>query len=124
NALTTERAAHGNAPASPSSQPVLMTKAMFAPHLHTTFAIKTEDAQTVGVELVELHDRATAHKGAAQAERECFALTFRAPAHRALKQNTYRIEHRALGQFDLFVAPMKSARHGQVYEAIINHARA
>ncbi|HEX8179656.1 MAG TPA: hypothetical protein VF525_08965 [Pyrinomonadaceae bacterium] len=119
--MTTERAAHGNAPASPSGQPILMTKAMFAPHLHTTFVIKTEDAQTVPVELVELHDHATAHKAAAH---ECFALTFRAPAHRTLKQNTYRIEHRALGQFDLFVAPMRSAHHGQVYEAIINHARA
>jgi hypothetical protein len=52
-----------------------------------------------------------------------FKLVFRAPAQRALRQGTYRIEQRALGEFDLFLAPHRSAAHGQVYESIINHAR-
>ena len=127
NVLAAARGARNNAAApQPDSAPALMSKAMFAAHLNTTFLIRPHNAQAVRVKLVELEDCGPApqQQGAAHAGAECFALAFSAPAQRALKQSTYRIEHHALGQFDLFIAPMKSAKHGQIYEAIINHARA
>ncbi len=60
---------------------------------------------------------------AARAGQECFALAFRPRTRQALKQNTYSLEHRVLGRFDLFITSVKSTKHGQVYQAIINHVR-
>jgi hypothetical protein len=124
NALAAERrAGDSGLPGQPSAMSALMNKAMFAAHLHTVFHVQSRAGQTVPLELVEL----TEHKSAQQTARagqECFALAFRARGRQALKQSTYRIQHRALGQFDLFITPIKSEKYGQVYEAIINHVRA
>ena len=125
NALAAvRRADHNGLPGQPSDTPALMSKAMFAAHLNTVFRVRLNDRQEVPVELIELHDCGPAQQPAAHAGRECFALAFRARTPRLLKQNTYRLEHRALGQFDLFIAPVKSKKYGQVYEAVINHMRA
>ena len=126
SALAAERrAGHNNSTGQPSDTPALMSKAMFAAHLNTVFLIRLNERQTVPVELIELHDCGPAQQQTnARAGQECFALAFRARNQRALKQSTYQLEHSALGRFDLFIAPVKSKKHGQVYEAIINHARA
>jgi Domain of unknown function (DUF6916)/TAT (twin-arginine translocation) pathway signal sequence len=111
--------------AGPSGQPVLMSKAMFAAHLNTVFLIRPDGGREIPVDLIQLRDCGSAaqQKAAARAGQECFALTFRPRDRQALKQNTYRLEHRALGRFELFVAPVKSNKYGPVYEAIINHVR-
>jgi hypothetical protein len=122
NALAAERRPGHT---SPSAQAALMRKAMFAAHLNTIFLVRPNGGQEVSIELIDLHDIGPAQqrKAAARKGQECFALAFRARDRQALKQNTYRMEHRALGSFDLFIAPVKSNKYGQVYEAIINHAR-
>jgi hypothetical protein len=52
---------------------------------------------------------------------ECFALRFEAPRGTALTQQTFRIEHAALGTFSLFVVPMALTPDApRYYEAIIN----
>ncbi len=127
-ALTTEGHALGKGAAQQSgTTSALMSKAAFTPHLNTVFYIRLRDGQEIPVKLVELRDSGPARKrksNARAAACECFTLDFRAPEHPPLEQNTYRIEHRSLGQFDLFIGPMQSKKHGQVYEAIINHQRA
>jgi hypothetical protein len=109
----------------PTGRPTFMSKATFAAHLNTVFLIKLNDKQEVPLELVALHDCGPAkqREKAARAGQECFALAFRPRPGQTLKQNTYALEHRVLGRFDLFIAPVKSKKHGQVYEAIINHVR-
>lgn len=121
NALAAGLSARDKATARTDGARALMTKAMFAPHLRTTFNVLMPRGQKLRVELVELSDCGQADRRASE---ECFALTFRAPAHRALGQNTYRLEHAKLGEFDLFIAPVRGDKHGQAYEAIVNHARA
>ncbi len=123
NALAAER---GTTPEAAASQPgetthALMSKATFAAHLRTVFNDRADERREVPVELFEIRDCGPAERRAGQ---ECFALTFRARTSKALKQNTYQMEHRALGRFDLFIAPVKSEKHGRVYEAVINHVRA
>ena len=123
NALAAEqRSGHTGS----TGQSALMSKAAFAAHLNTVFLIRPNAGKEVPIELIDLRDcgPAAQQQKAARAGQECFALAFRAPARHTLKQNTYRIEHRALGRFELFVTPVKSNKYGQIYEAIINHVRA
>jgi hypothetical protein len=123
SALAAERR---SGPTGSTGQPTLMSKATFAAHLNTVFLLRPNDGKEVPVELIDLHDcgPAAQRQAAARAGQECFALAFRARGRQTLKQNTYRMEHRALGQFDLLIAPVRSKKYGQVYEAIINHVRA
>jgi hypothetical protein len=100
-----------------------MTSAAFAACLNSTFQLQNADTSALPLKLVELKDRVPSkHQNAAAAQgKECFSLAFTAPNHQALKQNTYRLEHEGLGKFDLFISPVASKRHGEIYEAIINH---
>jgi hypothetical protein len=127
SALAAEERSAGNGHAQPTgTTPTLMSKAAFAPHLNTVFSIRLQDGQELSAELIELRDCGPARqqKSNARAARECFSLAFRTTANQPLVQNTYRLEHRALGRFDLFIGPVPGKKHGQVYEAIINHQRA
>ncbi len=110
----------------PGAMLPLMSKATFAPHLHTVFLIHSQDGQEILAELIEVRDSGPARqqKANARAGRECFSLAFRTTAHPPLAQDTYRVEHRMLGQFDLFIGTVPGKKRGQVYEAIINHQRA
>jgi hypothetical protein len=99
-----------------------MNKAAFAAHLNTVFLIRHSDAGEIPVRLVELRDTVPGshRKLAARLGKECFSLSFRGPVQ-SLKQNTYRFRHNELGEFDMFIVPVKSGKHGDIYEAIFNH---
>jgi hypothetical protein len=43
---------------------------------------------------------------------------FGGPAEQVLPQTTYRVEHDALGSFDLFLVPLQPDRGGARYEAV------
>lgn len=98
----------------------LMSKATFAALLNTSFQILPERKHKVKVELVKVEDLAP-QKGLRRADNECFLLAFRPSSQPSLKQQTYRMRHDKLGDFDLFIGAVKSEKHGLVYEAIINH---
>jgi hypothetical protein len=52
---------------------------------------------------------------------ECFSLVFHTSDRPPLEQNTYRVEHPALGEFALFLVPIDPGEHGgQQLEAVIN----
>lgn len=99
-----------------------MTKAQFAAQLKTTFFIRSTGGHELPVQLVELEDRVPGplQDAADMRGKECFSLAFRGPA-KNIKQDTYRIRHAALGEFDLFIGTVKNKKHGRIYEAIINH---
>jgi Domain of unknown function (DUF6916) len=100
----------------------LMSKATFDSLLNTSFEILPERKQKVRVELVAVQDtRRSEQKRTSRADNECFSLAFRSSSHPRLKQETYRLRHNKLGDFDLFIGPVKSEKYGMIYEAIINH---
>jgi len=100
----------------------LMSKATFTPLLNTPFQILPDRKQKVRVELVEVADLTPAkQKRANSAGEECFSLAFRTSSYPRLKQETYRLRHASLGEFDLFIGPVKNEKYGMIYEAIINH---
>lgn len=99
----------------------LMSKSIFVSVLNTSFEILPDRKQKVRVELVEVQDLQRPSKTLkTRMGDECFSLAFRSSSHPRLKQQTYRIRHNGLGEFDLFIGAVKSEKYGMVYEAIIN----
>lgn len=96
-----------------------LTRETFAPYLNTTFRIRTGSA-TVDLRLAKITDLKAAAKHPARiAGKESFSLMFvgSGPSSR-LTQDTYAVEHDALGSFSLFLVPVgePANRH---HEAII-----
>jgi hypothetical protein len=99
-----------------------LSHAAFVGCLNSKFILLTEDSSKLAVELVEVADHLKSSKrgGAHKGVKENFSLVFKAPAQERLVQNTYQFEHGKLGKFDLFIGPVKSGKHGHIYEAVIN----
>ena len=89
------------------------SKATFISYLNSVFQLHTV-AGVVGVTLLQVDDLAAAKDG------ECFSLLFRGGSF-ALGQDTYTVDHPALGTFQLFLVPSGSDDNGaQGYLATIN----
>ena len=96
----------------------------FASYVGTEFKLVTGTrGKGVGVRLTEILDRQKELRDARRSthEGECFSLFFRGPARKSPSQETYRMEHPALGQFSLFLVPGGERGDGVTYEAVINH---
>ena len=52
--------------------------------------------------------------------KECFSLVFQSLRDLPLSQGTYRLKHETLGEFELFVVPLKAG--SMRYVAVINRA--
>jgi hypothetical protein len=94
------------------------TRAAFASYLNSIFRLYT-GYSTIEVALVEVKDLAP-DAAAAASGKECFSLLFRGGTT-ALRQNTYGMEHPALGKFQLFLVPGAPDDNGvKSFLAIIN----
>jgi len=94
------------------------TRAAFASYLNSIFRLYT-GYSTIEVALVEVKDLAPDAAAAANGK-ECFSLLFRGGTT-ALRQNTYAMDHPALGKFQLFLVPGSPDDNGaQSFVAIIN----
>lgn len=95
-----------------------LSQAEFRRELNTSFDIRFRNKK-VSVKLVDVKD--LRRKETRNSVKECFGLRFRGDHANSLKQNTYVIEHKNLGQFSFLLVPIgvndKSAPY---YEAIIN----
>jgi len=102
----------------PSDPLAQYNRSAFASYLNSIFQLYT-GYSVVAVALVEVKDLLPAASTPANG-RECFSLLFRGGSV-ALRQNTYRIDHPALGSFKLFLVPGGPDDVGaQSYVAIIN----
>ena len=93
-----------------------LTKATFEPYVNTVFRI-SDGTKVVRSTLVSVADIGPV-PDRKQAGKECFVIKFKGT--RPLAQNTYRIEHVALGNFELFLVPAGKDRKGSYYQAVIN----
>lgn len=105
------------------------TKATFEPYIGGVFTTRGVGGKTVELTLVAVRDRNSkaaagkTRRGVVAVSRsmDCFSLLFRSPERLSELTTIYRLEHAALGTFDLFLTASED-EHGQVfYEAIINH---
>ena len=84
----------------------------FSPHLNSTFRLSYGSA-TMELALVEILDGSTARQ-------VNFSLLFRGPLEPPLPQQIHPFEHDQIGQFDLFIVPIKRDANGLYYEAVFN----
>src|SRR5256885_4815706 len=92
------------------------TKATFASYINSVFVFRAPGVRRdIEVTLMQVSDMTAAPGG------ECFSLLFRGGGGPALRQNTYTVEHPALGTFKLFLVPVGTDDNGaQGYLATIN----
>jgi hypothetical protein len=89
----------------------------FAPRLRETFRIHPDGAPPIEAELIEA--TALGDEPAGDGDRRApFSIILRGPADRLLPQRTYRVEHQAIGVFDLFLVPIGPDQVGMRYEAV------
>ena len=96
-----------------------LTKESFMPHLNTIFRVKTGSG-SVKMKLTSVtHLKAVSKTPEKIAGRESFSLLFEtAKSAPRLTQDTYPIEHHALGEFAMFIVPV--GQGNKYCEAIIS----
>jgi hypothetical protein len=72
----------------------------FRQQLDTSFTLRAADGDSVDLVLAKVCERPITRNV------EQFSLIFHAPAGTALSHGTYGFQHRALGEFELFIVPI------------------
>ena len=93
------------------------TMATFVGVVNTKFRVRAKHREEE-LTLVQVKDLTPS--GGTQPHEECFSLLFRGGRRATLPQDTYSMEHSALGAFDLFLVPMADTAGSQDHVAIIN----
>jgi|SRR2546426_8339535 len=90
----------------------------FTRHLNTIFRVKTGSG-TVKLKLTTVTDLKAISKTPAKiAGKESFSLMFVGSGKHSFTQDTYVVEHSALGRFSLFLVPVGKSTNNH-YEAIV-----
>ena len=90
----------------------------FAPLVGQSFRVRLAGGRSEVVELVEARALPAPTFGSAGPYRAPFSLLFAGRGAGRLPQETYPIEHRTIGHFDLFLVPIGTNRPRPCYEAI------
>ncbi|MGK7929418.1 MAG: hypothetical protein AB4290_29955 [Spirulina sp.] len=91
-----------------------MTYDTFAPLLNHRFRLNVKEFAEVEAELIEATSRDT--------EGRSFSLIFRFPLETHFNQGTFPLQHEKLGDFALFMVPVKQDEQGRHYQAIFNRS--
>ncbi len=91
-----------------------LTHEAFARHLKTKFQVQLEAGKSIELSLIEVSE----HK--VYERQEEFWILFLGPNESFLGQGTRLMEHDEMGQFDLFLVPIKQDDQGFHYEAVFN----
>ena len=92
----------------------------FARHVGETFVLRPLEETPVEVELVEAKPFAAREPEGGTVRKIPFSLLFRAHGASDLPQHTYRLEHAALGDLDLFLVPIGPDSVGMRFEAVFS----
>jgi hypothetical protein len=103
------------------------TRATFEPYLGSEFRVTVGPYKTVNLRLTKVEDQrpqqARQQKGTPRTEGECFLLLFQASGKLSDLQQTYVLQHEALGKFSLFLVDASGKANDTYYSAVINHTR-
>jgi len=88
-----------------------LTHDVFSQHLNSRFHV---EQTPVDLELVEVSEL---KKYPLQEE---FVIVFRGPSNAFLDQGTRSLSHELMGQFVIFMVPIRQDEHGFYYEAVFN----
>lgn len=94
-----------------------LTHEAFSEHVNTRFQVQVDQATAVDVDLIEVSELKLYPR------QEEFSLVFRGPLDAFLDQGLRLMTHEQMGQFELFIVPIRQDAHGFYYEAIFNRVR-
>ncbi len=101
----------------PRDLPEKLMRSSFTGHLGEVFKIRKGPLETVDVKLIEVSGIAYASTLSAE---ESFSVVFRGPHDLPLEQDTYMVEHKAIGASPLLIVPVYYDGDGLHYEAVFN----
>jgi hypothetical protein len=95
-----------------------LTYEAFAQSLNTNFQVQLDAVSCVDLQLVEVSELKRSSR------QEEFAIVFLGSNASFLGQGMRRFGHDRMGQFDLFIVPIRQDNRGYYYEAVFNRFRA
>jgi hypothetical protein len=98
-----------------------LSSGSFLPYINTDFTF-LNGGNEIPLKLVDLTDTAPFSKtGRVRAKgQEAFILTFTGPAKLPLTQGTYRVNHFAIGDFEIFITEGATKGRSRIYFAVVN----
>jgi len=91
---------------------------IFREQLHSQFKVHQDNTAPITVELVDVVESDRSPK------MELFSLHFCGPFRPRLSQQTHRLEHEKLGEFEIFLTPISADQeNGTMYEAVFHRFR-
>lgn len=94
-----------------------LTHEEFSRHADTKFQVQVDENTPVELDLIEVSELKM------YPQQEEFTLTFRGPLNAFLDQGVRPFRHDQMGEFELFIVPIKQDAEGFYYEAVFNRVR-
>lgn len=94
-----------------------LTHEEFTKNANTKFQVQADDKTRVEIELIKISELKL------HPHQEEFAVQFRGPSDMFLGQGVRDFTHDQMGQFELFIVPIKHDEQGVYYEAVFNRLR-
>ena len=94
-----------------------LTHEEFTKNANTKFQVEADANTQVELELIRVSELKL------HPQQEEFALEFRGPLNMFLDQGVRNFTHDQMGQFELFIVPIKQDEQGFYYEAVFNRLR-
>ena len=94
-----------------------LTHEAFTQNANTKFQVVIDENTSVELELVQVSELKL------YPEQEEFTIEFRGPLDKVLSQGVGNFKHEQMGQFDLFIVPVRQDAEGFYYEAVFNRLR-
>ena len=94
-----------------------LTHEAFARQVNTRFQVQTGDDTPLELELIEISELKL------YPQQEEFTIVFRGPGNAFLEQGIRSLKHEQMGQFEIFLVPIRQDAQGFYYEAVFNRVR-
>lgn len=94
-----------------------LTHDEFNGNLNTKFQVQVDETTSVELELTQISELKL------YPQQEEFALEFRGPLNVFLGQGVQLFNHEQMGQFEIFIVPVRQDNQGFYYEAVFNRLR-
>ena len=94
-----------------------LTHEQFSQHVNTRFDVQLDETNATQLELVEISPLNVYPR------QEEFSIILRGPLTQFLGQGVRFLSHEQMGEFELFIVPIRQDDKGFYYEAIFNRMR-
>ena len=94
-----------------------LTHEEFSKNANTKFQVQADENTRVELELIKISELKL------HPQQEEFAVQFRGPLNIFLSQGVRDFSHDQMGQFELFIVPIREDEQGFYYEAVFNRLR-